>query len=82
MLCGLLLIGCDETKPISHEKTASGYTIQFIFEKDGCKVYRFRTGDSGTWIYYTDCRGNVQHTYKRGKQPKRTDYTVNTGSDE
>lgn len=34
-----------------------GYTVDYLFEHDGCKVYRFRDGNS--WVYFTNCTGNV-----------------------
>ncbi|MCD7899431.1 MAG: DUF4884 domain-containing protein [Bacteroides sp.] len=33
------------------------YTVDYLFEHDGCKVYRFY--DRGNYVYFTNCRGNV-----------------------
>jgi hypothetical protein len=34
-----------------------GYTVDYLFEHDGCKVYCFR--DNGNYVYFTNCAGNV-----------------------
>lgn len=34
-----------------------GYTVDYLFEHDGCKVYRFY--DRGNYVYFTNCTGNV-----------------------
>ncbi len=33
------------------------YEVFYLFEHDGCKVYRF--ADQGNWIYFTNCNGEV-----------------------
>lgn len=33
------------------------YQVDYLFEHDGCKVYRFR--DNGNYVYFTNCTGNV-----------------------
>jgi len=33
------------------------YTVDYLFEHDGCKVYRFY--DHGSYVYFTNCNGNV-----------------------
>jgi len=33
------------------------YEVSYLFEHDGCKVYRFY--DMGNYVYFTNCRGNV-----------------------
>lgn len=40
------------------------FELQLLFEKDGCKVYRFVDGNS--YVYWSDCSGNMQ---------KQKDYT-------
>lgn len=43
------------------------YKVEFLFEHNGCKVYRFM---DGRYVYYTDCGcGNVttSTTHKEGK---------------
>lgn len=33
------------------------YEIDYLFEHDGCKVYRFY--DRGNYVYFTNCKGDV-----------------------
>jgi hypothetical protein len=33
------------------------YVVDFLFEHDGCKVYRFY--DRGNYVYFTNCFGDV-----------------------
>jgi hypothetical protein len=33
------------------------YRVDFLFEHDGCKVYRFI--DAGERVYFTNCNGDV-----------------------
>ncbi len=33
------------------------YMVQYLFEQDGCKVYRFY--DNGHYVYFTNCNGDV-----------------------
>ncbi len=55
-----LLFSCKTTRePISktvpfNNKT---YEVQYLFEHDGCKVYRFF--DYGNYVYFTNCNGSV-----------------------
>ena len=33
------------------------YQVDYLFEHDGCKVYRFN--DDGRYVYFTNCTGEV-----------------------
>lgn len=46
--------------------------LALLFEKDGCKVYRFF--DGGRAVYYTDCKGKVQYSYNHSDD--KTTYRV------
>lgn len=37
----------------------NNFEIEFLFEKDGCKIYRFY--DAGRYIYWSNCAGNIQY---------------------
>ena len=37
------------------------FEIEFLFEKDGCKVYRFY--DGGRYVYWSNCSGRIQSDY-------------------
>lgn len=58
------LISCRSQVPISkitpdNNKT---YRVEYLFEHDGCKVYRFY--DLGHYVYFTNCNGEVISTKK------------------
>lgn len=78
-LC-LVLSACEKD-PISRTATNnSEFHVDFLFEKDGCKVYRFK--DAGNPVYFTDCRGKASYTYEESGK-NHTEYqveTVNAGS--
>lgn len=67
------LISCDDKQPLSEEKKGD-FDLQFLFEKDGCKMYRFY---DGRWIYWADCRGKVNSDYKTTSRAGKTTTTVN-----
>ena len=50
---------CFSGKPLIVEpsKNNNTYTVEYLFEHDGCKVYRFR--DHGQYVYFTNCRGET-----------------------
>ena len=54
-----LLSGCMPSRPIETQipKNNKTYEVEYLFEHDGCKVYRFN--DMGTWVYFTNCRGET-----------------------
>ena len=33
------------------------YKVEYLFEHDGCKVYRFE--DAGHYVYFTNCNSDV-----------------------
>jgi hypothetical protein len=56
----LLFSGCAKD-PVSTERTDNAaITVDFLFEKDGVRVYRFYDGCRP--IYYTDARGRTEWT--------------------
>ncbi len=63
-LLSLLSIGCFSEKPISTQKPKNNatYTVEYLFEHDGCKVYRFR--DDGHYVYFTSCKGEAMTVKK------------------
>jgi hypothetical protein len=60
-LIGLVFTSCVKEAERSEKK--GNYQVEFLFEKDGCKVYRFY---DNRYIYYTDCDGGSSTiTYHR-----------------
>lgn len=57
LLVVLSLYSCGKGK--SKETFQDGdFEIEFLFEKDGCKIYRFR--DDRRYIYWSNCQGRMQ----------------------
>jgi Domain of unknown function (DUF4884) len=59
----IALQSCVVQRPVS-TKTASNnkdYNVSFLFEHDGCKVYRFN--DRGEFIYFTSCNGETSKAH-------------------
>jgi hypothetical protein len=60
------LTGCYK-EPVSTETKANGFQVEFLFEKDGINVYRFR--DGGRAHYFTT-RGETISTQSDGKHTR------------
>lgn len=56
-----ILYGC-KGEAISTDQNGD-FKVELLFEKDGCKMYRFY--DGGRAIYWSNCSGNTQYTYSR-----------------
>jgi Domain of unknown function (DUF4884) len=52
-------LSCTRQIPVSKVTPENNktYQVDFLFEHDGCKVYRFR--DYGNSVYFTNCNGDV-----------------------
>jgi hypothetical protein len=52
-------LSCTRQIPISKVTPENNktYQVEFLFEHDGCKVYRFV--DYGNFVYFTNCNGDV-----------------------
>jgi hypothetical protein len=59
LLAAVLFTGCihDAKESVQNES----FTVEFLFEQNGCKMYRFK--DGGRYIYWSDCQGRVQSAY-------------------
>jgi hypothetical protein len=59
----LLITACTVQHPITKEVAENNkdYTVEYLFEHDGCKVYRFKDHNSvGTYyVYFTNCNGDA-----------------------
>ena len=66
-----LIASCGIYKePISVERSNNtDYNVSYLFEHDGCKVYRFI--DNGNYVYFTNCRGNVTAIIENDSIEKR-----------
>ena len=63
LLAGVLLTGCYKD-PQSSTTVGNGFQVEFLFEKDGIKVYRFF--DGGHYHYFTTT-GETINTQHSGK---------------
>jgi hypothetical protein len=55
-----LIFGCSPSRePLSKINPVNNksYTVEYLFEHDGCKVYRFE--DRGNNVYFTNCKGET-----------------------
>jgi len=55
----LFFTSCLLSRPVSTSvpENNNTYTVDFLFEHDGCKVYRFH--DQGRFVYFTNCNGET-----------------------
>lgn len=51
----LILNSCFAGRPLVNAPAENNdsYRVQYLFEHDGCKVYRFY--DQGNYVYFTNC---------------------------
>jgi hypothetical protein len=58
----LAVVFLSSCKGDARESIQDGdFKIDFLFEKDGCKIYRFK--DGGEYVYWSNCSGNMQSNY-------------------
>lgn len=59
VLSVICLVSCVPKKPIYTQQTSNNkdYKISYLFEHDGCKVYRFIDGLNT--VYFTSCYGET-----------------------
>lgn len=76
----LAIAALASCKKDAQETTRNGnFEVEFLFEKDGCKIYRFQ--DART-VYFSDCRGAITSDYEtRSKRGTTRHYeeTLNLG---
>jgi hypothetical protein len=58
-LSATALVSCAIEKPLKEGKSDNNktYEVDYLFEHDGCKVYRF--SDRGHYVYFTNCNGET-----------------------
>lgn len=58
----VVLITLSSCEKDPKETTQNGnFIIEFLFEQNGCKMYRFE--DGGRNVYWCDCQGKVNSDY-------------------
>lgn len=56
----VLTLGSCKKEAVSQEQKGE-FVVELLFEKEGCKMYRFY--DGGRYVYWSDCRGKTQSDY-------------------
>lgn len=58
-LLAILSCSCSISEPLKREKADNNvtYKVDYLFEHEGCKVYRFY--DRGNNVYFTNCKGEA-----------------------
>ena len=58
---GLTIVfgACNTERPLTKAppKNNKTYEVEYLFEHEGCKVYRFR--DNFQYVYFTNCKGEA-----------------------
>ncbi len=72
LLFTVALSGCVEDAQQSVQN--GNFTVEFLFEQNGCKMYRFK--DGGRYVYWSDCQGKVQADYSSQSGKTRVTHHV------
>lgn len=73
MLVLIIMASCESRIPAKENIKNGEYTIEFLFEHDGCKMYRF--DDGVRYVYWSDCRGKVNADYEKRTSTGKTTTT-------
>lgn len=61
LVSSLMLMACEKTgTPAQTDGAKQDFDVQFLFEVEGVKVYRFF--DAGYYIYFTNASGTTSYT--------------------
>ena len=63
ILIAFMFVGCYK-EPQSSESIGNGFSVEFLFEKDGIKVYRFYDGGRS---HYSTSKGETISVLSNGK---------------
>lgn len=60
------------TQPIASSTPENNktYQVDYLFEHEGCKVYRFT--DMGSYVYFTNCSGEITNIKNDSTQTRVT----------
>ena len=62
-MLAVVLTGCLKNGQQQEQTSNGNFNVELLFEKDGCKIYRFT--DGGQAVYWTDCIGKVETAYQQ-----------------
>ena len=79
IVLGAMLFGACRNEPMSKERLGKddGFEVEYLFEKDGVKVYRFY---DGMHFHYFTSRGETITTQTSGSGKNKTHYEENIKS--
>lgn len=56
----LFILGLSSCKGDAQDVSKQGdFELELLFEKDGCKMYRFY---DSKWVYWSTCEGSTQYS--------------------
>ena len=70
LLVAVLLVGCVNDP--KSEAQNGNFKVEFLFEQNGCKMYRFK--DGGRYVYWSDCQGKMQSDYTQSTGKSTVNY--------
>lgn len=59
ILAAIVCVGCDKTALKTDSTNNKDIQVEFLFEYEGCRNYRFN--DGGHIIHYTNCTATSKH---------------------
>jgi len=62
LMC-FVFTGCNHRGSSKDSVQDGDFVIEFLFEKDGCKMYRFK--DGRRYIYWANCSGRVSADFRK-----------------
>jgi hypothetical protein len=78
LAAGIGAVACSG-EPISKHTTPNGWTVQLLFEEDGCRAHSAYSGVRT--IYWVRCANNTQTQWHIHSGKTRRDYAVSTTED-
>lgn len=57
----------EQIRKQEYEQRLKDYDVQFLFECNGIKVYRFRDCYTGEDVYFTNANGKTYYEYTKSK---------------
>lgn len=55
----------EQIRKQEYEQRLKDYDVVFLFECNGVKVYRFRDGWDGDYVYFTNANGRTYYEYTK-----------------
>ena len=73
LISSIILSSCEKAgTPAQTDGAKHDFDVQFLFETDGVKVYRF--WDAGEYIYFTNCNGTTSYNTSGKYSERKTSF--------